>query len=209
MKINQKIISGFMVVGILIFVVIYADIVIYEDLSTDYRKVVGELLPGTIEAQKMEATLYHCEKYTEKYGLTGNIEHKKMAEDMLADLEEHVAAHSLYHAGLDDPKVIHIIDEGVETFTSFITERTASSMKPMSRLYFISAAGITLSLFPLSRKKMPGSLTSGKARRKFSTGGLAETSCIPLRSYTPTQMPSGNMRPLIAAATAALNSPSG
>lgn len=109
-------------VGLLILVVSYISVVTYEDLSTDYRKIVGEVLPGTIEAQKIEATLYHCEKHTEKYGLTGNIEDKKMAEDMLADLEEHVAAHKLYHTGHADPKVINIIDEGVETFTSFVTE---------------------------------------------------------------------------------------
>jgi PAS domain S-box-containing protein len=122
MKISQKIISGFLMVGLLILVVSYISVVTQEDLSTKYRKVVGEVLPGTIEAQKIEATLYHCEYHTVKYGLTGNIEHKKMAEDMLADLEEHVATHRLYHAGLDDPKVIHIIDEEVETFTSFIAE---------------------------------------------------------------------------------------
>ncbi|OEU82283.1 MAG: hypothetical protein BA865_11220 [Desulfobacterales bacterium S5133MH4] len=122
MKINQKIISGFLMVGLLILVVSYISVVTYEDLSTDYRKIVGEVLPGTIEAQKIEATLYHCEKHTEKYGLTGNIEDKKMAEDMLVDLEEHVAAHKLYHTGHADPKVINMIDEGVETFTSFVTE---------------------------------------------------------------------------------------
>jgi PAS domain S-box-containing protein len=122
MKINQKIASGFLMVGLLILVVSYISVVTYEDLSTSYRKVVEEVLLGTIEVQKIEATLYHCEYHTEKYGLTGNIEHKKMAEDMLADLEGHVAAHRLYHASLDDPKVIHVIDEEVETFASFITE---------------------------------------------------------------------------------------
>ena len=83
MKINQKIISGFLMVGLLIVVISCISVVTHENLSTNYRKVVGEVLPGTIEAQKIEATLYHCEKHTEKYGLTGNIEQKKMAEDII------------------------------------------------------------------------------------------------------------------------------
>ena len=122
MKINQKVSSGFLVVGLLILVVTYVNIIIHEDLTRSFREVAGEVLPCTIEAVNIKAELSYCEKHAHQYGLTGNLEDKKTAKDSLAALEEHVAAHRLYHSGSDDPKVIQIIDERVETFINFVTE---------------------------------------------------------------------------------------
>ena len=122
MKINQKLISGFLVVSLLILAVSYISITIQERLTTNFQEIAGEVLPGTVALMNMEANLYHSLVHATKYASTGDIENKKAVETLTADLRKYLTIHRLHHVRHDDPMHIEIIDGKIDTFISFVTE---------------------------------------------------------------------------------------
>ncbi|MDA3835404.1 MAG: ATP-binding protein [Spirochaetales bacterium] len=133
MKINQKIIMGFFVVALLILAVSYICMRSQENLVKRYQKVAGEILPGTISAAMIHATLHHAVEHMEKYGSTGKVGDREKTEEALAALEEYVAQHKLYHIGHHIPAYIDMIDETIESFTSFTMEYILRKAKGASK----------------------------------------------------------------------------
>lgn len=122
MKINQKIISGFLVSSLLILAVTYIYVILQERLTSDFQEIAGDILPGTIALLHMDAELYHSLTAATEYAATGDREIKKNVEVMIADLGKYLTIHKLLHAGHDSPEHFTLIEEKIKTCINFITE---------------------------------------------------------------------------------------
>jgi hypothetical protein len=81
----------------------------------------------------IHATLHHAVEHMEKYGSTGKVGDREKTEEALAALEEYVAQHKLYHIGHHIPAYIDMIDETIESFTSFTMEYILRKAKGASK----------------------------------------------------------------------------
>ena len=122
MKINQKIIMSFLVVALLILAVSYISIMTQENMVKKYQEVAEEILPGAITEAMIQTKLHQTVNLTEKYVSSGNVSDRKKTEEALLALEEYMAEHKLYHSSHHSSAYIDMIDEIIETFTSFIME---------------------------------------------------------------------------------------
>ena len=122
MKIDQKIISGFLISSLLILAVTFISLILQERLTTDFQEIAGEVLPGTIALLHMDAELYHSLIAATEYAATGDREVKKNVEVLVANLGKYLTIHKLLHAGHDSPEHMVVIEEKIDTFINFITE---------------------------------------------------------------------------------------
>ena len=89
MKINQKLSYGFLVISFLILVVSYISLTIQRDITKDFQRVGGEILPGTIALTKMEAEFYHILLLMSQSFSGNTINNKKKLEKSLTTLEKY------------------------------------------------------------------------------------------------------------------------
>lgn len=141
MKINQKIITGFLVVALLILVVSYISIMTQENLIKDSQELAEEILPGSITEAMIQTKLHQTVNLVEKYASSGNVSDRGKTEKAIAALEEYMAAHRLYHSSHHPSAYIDMIDETIETFTSFIMEYILAKDRGASKeeLYVVKA----------------------------------------------------------------------
>ena len=139
MKINQKIITGFLVVALLILAVSYISIMTQENLVKNSQELANEILPGAITEAMIQTKLHQTVSLVEKYASTGDVIDREKTEKALVTLGEYIVAHRLYHSGHHLSAYLEKMDEIIETVTSFIMEYILAKDKGASKeeLYII------------------------------------------------------------------------
>ncbi|MBU4186167.1 MAG: response regulator [Proteobacteria bacterium] len=122
MKINQKIIMGFLVVALLILAVSYIGITTQENLVKKSQELAEEILPGAITEAMIQTKLHQTAEFMEKYALSGTVSDREKTEEAIAALDEYMTAHRLYHSGHHPQAYSDMIDETIGAFTSFTME---------------------------------------------------------------------------------------
>ena len=122
MRINRKLISGFLLVSLLILAVSYIGIIIHNRVTATFAEIAGEILPGTAALIRMDAALYQAVINANEYASTGNIENKNKVQTLIADLAKQMTIHRLNHASHEDVEHMDLIEKKVDTFINIITE---------------------------------------------------------------------------------------
>ena len=122
MRINRKLISGFLLVSLLILAVSYIGIIIHNRVTATFAEIAGEILPGTAALIRMDAALYQAVINANEYASTGNIENKNKVQTLIADLAKQMTIHRLNHAPYEDVEHMDLIEKKVDTFINIITE---------------------------------------------------------------------------------------
>ena len=132
---------GFLVVALLILVVSYISIMTQEKLIKDSQELAEEILPGAITEAMIQTKLHQAVNLVEKYVSGGNVSDRERTEEAIVALEEYMAAHRLYHSSHHLPAYIDMIDETIETFTSFTMEYILAKDRGASKeeLYVVKA----------------------------------------------------------------------
>jgi len=121
MKLNQKLLSGFLTIALLTLIVSYfTGMLVQENTMTNFQEVGGEMLPGNVALARMTTELYNTLVLVARFAEKGNIEDKQKIDKTLSTLSTYKTMHVLYHR--EDEAWHAQVDELVQKFSSYITE---------------------------------------------------------------------------------------
>jgi PAS domain S-box-containing protein len=121
MKINRKLLIGFLVISILTLSISYmSGLLVQEETINSFQEVGGELLPGNVALARMTTELYHALVLLSKFAETGELEDKQKIEKALSTMSTYMTMHRLYHP--EDEAWHKNVEESIQRFSSYITE---------------------------------------------------------------------------------------
>ena len=123
MKINQKLLSGFLTISLLTLLVSYViGMAVQKETIDNFEEVGGELLPGNLAMARMTTEIYHSLELLTRYTKSRSLEDKQALEKTVATLSQYQTIHMLYHMHADEENWHHEIDGLMQRFSSFITQ---------------------------------------------------------------------------------------
>ena len=116
MRINQKLMTIFLLLSFLILAVSITSIKVQKIINENFKIYTEEVMPSIVAITKAESEGHHAEKFATQYITTGKIEYKEKALKSLRNLTGCLAEHKLYHIRFDDPKFLKRLDNRAESF---------------------------------------------------------------------------------------------
>lgn len=123
MQTYQRLLTALLAVTLIPFLMFFSvGMVAQESILENFQEVGGELLPGNIASARTMTELYHITHILEKYGKSRDKRDKKKVEESIANLDVHVATHTLFHEEAHDDQETKAINISLHRFSSFISE---------------------------------------------------------------------------------------
>jgi len=121
MKINQKLLAGFVTVSILTLVISYfTGMAVQKKTIISFQEVGGEILPGNIALARMTSELYHVVVLASRFAEKKEARDKNEIEKALSTLSVYKTTYQLYQP--EDTALYSRIDASIQSFSRYITE---------------------------------------------------------------------------------------
>ena len=119
----QRLLTALLLVTFIPLLIYFSvGMVVQENILENFQEVGGELLPGNIASARTLTELYHILYMAEQYAVSKDQSDKEKLEELLANLEVHVAMHILYHSHAHKELEGGGINDFIGRFASFISE---------------------------------------------------------------------------------------
>ncbi len=134
MQTYQRLLTALIIVTFIPLVIYFSvGMAVQKKILVSFEEVGGKVFPGNIATARMISELYHVVYMAEKYAISRENQDRDKIEELIANLDLHVAMHIIYHRHTHDKGAGVDINDFMHRFLSFISEYILLVEKNASR----------------------------------------------------------------------------